>query len=136
MADARIAAAVRQLVQEQSGSDALAKRMVPLAANETRYAELGARLEAALLPNGPPSPFSTPQFSMTGFPDPRTIRSYIQEAVGRLDALMPRVQSLAGHPVVQGMVADLTWQILQRCAARSVKFVFSGAGVATRSIDS
>jgi hypothetical protein len=136
MADARIAAAVRQRVQEQSGSETLAKRMVPLAANEARYAETAAQLEAALAPNGTNLPFPAPQRMLTGLPDPRTIQTYIQEVVARLDALLPRVQSLAGHPVVQQMVVDLTVQVLQRCAARSVKFVFSGAGVATRSIDS
>lgn len=133
MADARIAAGVRQRVHQQSGSEALARRMVPLAANETRYAETAAELEAAFAPPGTPSPFAAPQLSAQGLPDARKVYGYFQELLGRWDAILPQMRSLAAHPEAQAMVRELTSQVIQRCAARSVKFVFAGAGMPARS---
>lgn len=133
MADARIAAGVRQRVHEQSGSEALARRMVPLAANEARYAETAADLEAVLAPPGTPSPFESPQLSAQGLPDARKVYRYLQEAIARLDANLPQMRSIAAHPEAQVMVRELTAQVLQRCAARSVRFVFAGAGLPARS---
>ena len=130
MADASVAASVRRQVEAQSGSTSLAARMVPLAANESKYADLASRLEAQIVrPGGPPAPFAADQLTSAGLPDPARIQAVVQDVIAQLDATLPRVQSLAQHPVVQSMVVDFTAQTMQRVAARSVKFVFAGVSL-------
>jgi hypothetical protein len=130
MADASFAASVRQQVESQSGSPGLAARMVPLAANESKFADLASRLEVFLLrPGGPASPFSTAQLSPMRLPDPRQMQEVVQDVIAQVESVLPRMRSLVHHPVVQRMVVDLTTQIMQRVAARSVKFVFAGGGL-------
>ena len=130
MADAAVATSVRRQVEAQSGSSSLALRMVPQAANESKYADLAQRLEAALArPDGPPAPFSADQLSASGLPDPSRIKAFVDDVLKQVESTLPRVQSLASHPTVRKMIVDFTAQSVQRVAARSVKFAFAGAGL-------
>jgi hypothetical protein len=132
MADATMATRARKQVEAQSGSATLAARMVPPAANEGKYLDIAARLYAALFPeqvDGAVAGERAAAMVPTGLPDldPRRIQKMLQDGIARLQALLPRIQNLAGHPVVQQMVMAVVSKTAQRGAARSVKFVFVGA---------
>ena len=129
MADARMAQSMRGQVQRQSGSATLAGRMVPGAAYEAKYAGISNRLEALIFPpqqQGDASPMV--RMIEGGFPNPAKVQAAVQDAVARVQAQWPRVQSLASHPVTQQMMMEITGKVMQRAAARSVKFAFASAG--------
>ena len=128
MADARLAQALRRRVEAQSGSAALARRMVPLAVQEEKYADLAQRFEARLFPErqretAPPLTAAL----QDGLPSPAKVRTAVLESLERLQQQLPRVQGLLAQATVQQMVLDINMGIMQRVAARSVKFLTAGA---------
>lgn len=132
MADARMAQTMRQQVERQSGSATLAGRMVPQAAHEAKYAGISARLEALLVPP-PQRDDATPVVHMIerGIPNLAKVQAAVQDTIARLQAQLPYLQSLASNPVMQQMVMEITGKVMQRAAARSVKFAFASAGRST-----
>lgn len=127
MSDSNIAQIVRARIQEQSGSESLAVRMVPVAAGEMFYAQTSQQLnEAIQTRTGLASPLIGSGSDVPPFPSVDAVPKYIQALVQQTSDVLPRLGSLLRQQAAQEMIMDLTTKILQRMAARSVKFVLAG----------
>jgi hypothetical protein len=126
MADAQIAAAVRERIAAQSGSPSLAERMVPRAASEARYSELASDLTALIRERlDVRAPFERRPGAEGRLPRPAEIQAFMDAVVRQAQAAVPWLGGLAGHPAMRQMVLDISTRIVQRAAARSIKFVLA-----------
>lgn len=128
MSDSNIAQIVRARIKEQSGSESLANRMVPVAAGEVFYAQTSQRLNDAIqAQTGLTSPLVAKGSDVPQMPSVGSVQVYIQAVVQQISVFLPRIGSLLQRQAAQDMIMDLTTKILQRMAARSLKFVLSGS---------
>lgn len=126
MMDASLAESLRERLVRQTGNTALAQRVVPRSLAEDSYLatarELSSVVEAR---TGRPA---FPVLDLTGplgLPNPASVAASVQALRDSVTETYPKLRGLASHPNAQAMVTDLTTEMLQRIAARSVRLVFS-----------
>lgn len=128
MSDSNLAQIVRARIREQSGSETLAVRMVPVAAGELFYAQTSQELNKAIQDRtGLASPLVGTGSDVPPLPSVDEVQKYIQGVVQQASDILPRLGSLLQQQAAQEMIMELTTKVLQRMAARSVKFVLAGA---------
>ncbi|PSC69892.1 putative aarF domain-containing kinase chloroplastic [Micractinium conductrix] len=136
LVDATISEAVRQQLHERTGDAALAARLVPRQPEESMAADR-ARLLWAVLTSRAGQAVPMPQLSpgLFGLPGPWEVQQYLQKLQAALSGSAPRLQAVFEKPGAQELLADVQWGLLQRFAARGIKFVsgLSDGGSGTSS---
>jgi hypothetical protein len=122
MADASLAATMRDSIIANSGSVTLAARFVPAAANESRYLSLAQELNNEVrAQTGLQSPLVSSEDNRIGIPNIAAVPQYVQGVVNSITTFAPKVAPLFQQPNAQRLLMNLTTRILQRMLARSVK---------------
>lgn len=126
MADASLAAIVREGITANSGSVTLATRFVPAASNESRYLSLAQELNHEVqTQTGLQSPLVAGGEDSIGFPNITAVPQYVQGVIDSITQFAPKVAPLFQRPAAQQLMMNLSSRILQRMVARSVKVVSS-----------
>lgn len=122
MADASLAAIMREGITANSGSVTLATRFVPAAANEMRYLSLAQELNQEVqAQTGLQSPLVGAGEGSISFPNIAAVPQYLQGVVDSITQFAPKVAPLFQRPAAQQLIMNLSSRILQRMLARSVK---------------
>ena len=122
MADASLAATMRDSITANSGSVTLATRFVPVAANESRYLSLAQELNQEVqAQTGLQSPLVGGGEDSIGLPNIAAVPQYLQGVVDSITQFAPKVAPLFQKPASQQLIMNLSSRILQRMVARSVK---------------
>lgn len=122
MADASLAASLRDSITTNIGSATLASRFVPAAANESRYLSLAQELNTEVQSQtGLQSPLVSSGEQSSGIPNITAVPEYVQGVVDSIIQFAPKVAPLFQRPTAQQLMMNLTTRILQRMVARSVK---------------
>ncbi|PRW44567.1 putative aarF domain-containing kinase chloroplastic [Chlorella sorokiniana] len=128
LVDATITDTVRRQIQERSGSAALAARLVPSQPDEAQSAERARLLWNVLTTRaGEAAPMPQLQAGWFGLPGPVEVQQYVQQLRDSAAASAPRLQAILERPGAQELLADVQWGLLQRFAARSIKFAMGAA---------
>jgi hypothetical protein len=116
----------RQQLEQRSGSPQLAARLVPEQPDESTSVERAHLLWGMLTSRaGQAVPMPQLPAGPLGLPGPAEVRGYLARLQASLSEAAPRLQAIFERPGAQELVADVQWGLLQRFAARSIKF-FSG----------
>ena len=118
----------RRQIQERSGSAALAARLVPAQPDEAQSAERASLLWDVLTTRaGEAAPMPQLQAGWFGLPGPAEVQQYLQQLRDSAAASAPRLQAILERPGAQELLADVQWGLLQRFAARGIKFAMGVA---------
>jgi aarF domain-containing kinase len=152
LADAVITGAVREQVAAVAGGDkAMAERLVPVQQNEIESAD-NAQLLWRLLtagstsdgessgnnvgPSSSPSssspPMPLPRSGPMGIPGPAELTDWLASLREIVSTAGPQLRAILNRPGAQELLANVQWGLLQRFAARSVKFVMGWQGGLSR----
>lgn len=133
MTDASVATIVRQRIEVQTGSAALAARLVPQAVNESRYQSTALSLQQALEARTGTPLFRSSSSGQSDGPGPNDIQASMRQAQAAITATYPRLQTILRHPNAQRMLSDITISMVQRAAARSARLLLAGRDVQQQS---
>lgn len=114
----------RQQLEQRSGSPQLAARLVPEQPDESASVERAHLLWGVLTTRaGQAVPMPQLAAGPLGLPGPAEVQGYLSRLQASLSEAAPRLQAIFERPGAQELVADVQWGLLQRFAARSIKFV-------------
>ncbi|GAB4814519.1 hypothetical protein N2152v2_001565 [Parachlorella kessleri] len=134
LVDAVISSNVRMQLAQRTGNPALAARLIPAPLDETESLARAQLLWDSLTSRANGRPVPMPQLSSVGWlglPGRSELQAYVAALQESLSAVTPRLRTLFEKPGANELLADVQWGLLQRFAARSIKFVLGaqpGAG--------
>lgn len=129
LADAVITSSVRERITLMSGGSSVSERLVPIQPDEIECLE-NATLLWRLLTAHSQATLPVPPIGAFGLPGPTEIANWIRSLSEAVSAAAPQLRSILNRPGAKELLADVQWGLLERFAARSVKFVL-GWGSAT-----
>lgn len=129
LVDATITHSVRRQLEQRSGNAALAARLVPQQPEEAISVQR-AQLLWDVLTSRAGQAVPMPQLStgLFGLPGPGEVQQYVAKLQSALSAEAPRLRAVFDKPGAQQLVAEVQWGLLQRFAARSIKFAMGVQG--------